>query len=53
MLGIPYTLLQGQEANDVPTFWLLRRTDSGLKGVSIWVLSGAKYLKDEMNPKRV
>ena len=21
--GIPYTLLQGQEANDVPTFWLL------------------------------
>ena len=24
--GIPYTLLKGQEENDVPTFWLLLYT---------------------------
>ena len=33
--GIPYTSLQGHEANDVPTFWLLLYVTYGVSGFRV------------------
>ena len=40
--GIPYTLLSGHEANDVPTFWLLLEGVRvvGFQGFGVWGLQG-------------